>query len=114
MCESVAAKSTSGDNPDQGRSLAARDGITVSDMTARTICPSCKRPSATVMGSCSECGASKGETPSFIETQLHRQRARSYSSSSGEWWELWGLDWGMRLAVGAFVGGLGYLLVSLL
>jgi hypothetical protein len=39
------------------------------------------------MGFCSECGVSKGETPSFIETQLRRQRARSYSSAS-EWRDL--------------------------
>jgi hypothetical protein len=69
------------------------------------------------MGSCSECGASKGETPSFIESQVRRRRARSYSSAS-EWWDLWDLlpvDWAMLLAVCVLaVGGLVYLLVSLL
>jgi hypothetical protein len=57
----------------------------------------------------------QGRSPVVHREQLHRQRARSYSSSSsGEWWELWGLDWGMSLAGCALVGGLGYLLVPLL
>jgi hypothetical protein len=66
------------------------------------------------MGSCSECGASWGAGPSYLEVGLRRQRGRRYSSSS-EWWELWDLaplDLGVLVAIVLAVGGIVYLAIT--
>jgi hypothetical protein len=65
------------------------------------------------MGSCSECGASKGAKPSFLESQVRRRRARSYSSSGGEWWDLLEAEYGPLAALMVILGVVG-VIVSLL